>query len=458
MAQISYVKYSELFYEFRNLRFDAEFFREEFLEIEDILKKLNSKYLNDNFFTSLITDGDHGNPVYSNESNSIPYLKVDEITETGIKLPSSHNLDFEYFQKQSKKNHIEVNDVLITTVGTIGKVCVVNSYFNAVLSRDIGKIKLTENLNPYFLQSFLSSKYGKLQMDRISSGGLQKGLYISHIKQILVPLLSQSFQLKIEEMVKSAYEKQKQSKELYKEAENLLLKELNLLDFKPKHQLFFTEHSKEVENSKRIDADYFQPKYKEIIQKIEEYEGGFDLVENIVIFNEKNFIPENDKKYCYIPLSKVSNSGEIEVPEKEFGKNLPTRARRLLKTGDIILSSIEGSLETSALIDKEYNNFICSNGFYVFNSEKINSETLLILFKSKLMIELLQRASKGTILGGYTKEELKKIKIPLLSNQIQQQIADLVQESHKLRKESKQLLEDAKLKVEEEIEKEANKN
>jgi len=49
----------------------------------------------------------------------------------------------------------------------------------------------------------------------------------------------------------------------------------------------------------------------------------------------------------------------------------------------------------------------------------------------------------------------KNLKIPLIKPKIQKLIAEKIQESHKLRKESKELLETAKRKVEEEIEKKA---
>ena len=152
-------------------------------------------------------------------------------------------------------------------------------------------------------------------------------------------------------------------------------------------------------------------------------------------------------------LSNISSRGYVQDFQEEIGKNLPSRARRKINTGDVVISSIEGSLSSCALIEVEFNNFICSTGFFVINSEKINSETLLILFKSKIIQELLGRGSKGTILTAISKSELEKIKIPLIDSKIQKQIAEKIQESHRLRKESKGLLEEAKRKVEEEIEK-----
>jgi hypothetical protein len=36
-----------------------------------------------------------------------------------------------------------------------------------------------------------------------------------------------------------------------------------------------------VDQAGRYDAEYFQPKYDEMIEKIEQYQGGWDFVENI---------------------------------------------------------------------------------------------------------------------------------------------------------------------------------
>ena len=57
------------------------------------------------------------------------------------------------------------------------------------------------------------------------------------------------------------------------------------------------------------------------------------------------------------------------------------------------------------------------------------------------------------ILGGYDLNSFEQIKISLIKPEIQKQISAKIQLSYKLRKESKELLEESKRKVEEEIEK-----
>ncbi len=455
MPQISIIKKSDIQ---EASRFDAEFFKPEYLEIEEKLRKINNNLL-DNLITKL-TD------YHANGSYQILREHVDLLDKPDYAL-MIRTVDFETDNFENNVKYISENaynfldktklyggEIIINKIGNAGRVYFM-PYLNRKVSLGMNQFMMRANnkINNYFLYIFLISKFGKKIIERRISGAIPLSIDKQSVKNITIPILPQSFQLQIEKIVKSAYEKQTRSKQLYKEAKEALLKELDLLDYKPEHILSFETTKKEADEAQRFDAEYFQPKYEEIIKKIENYEGGFDIVGNVLNFNKKNFFPKENELYNYIPLSRVSNSGEIEIPEKEFGENLPTRARRKVKKGEIILSSISGSLETSAIIGEEHKNFIVSNGFYVFSSNKINSETLLILFKSQIIIKLLQRISKGAILGGYDLTAFEKFKIPIIKPQIQKQIAKKIYESHELRKESKELLEMAKRRVEEEIEK-----
>jgi len=444
MAQISIVRLKDIK---EAKRFDAEYFKPEYLKNEKIIMIHNWDFLSNLY----ILNSRYKQPVYDENSDikiiNSQYLREDkidyEIARSGI-------------NKLVPYEAVMINS---TGIGTLGRVNI-NYLKNIKISVDshINIIVTNEKVNPYYLTIFLQSKYGKNQIERnISGSSGQIEIYPRDFDKFKIPLLPQSFQLQIEKIVKEAYEKQSLSKKLYKEAEQILLEELDLLDFKPKHKLTFTTTKKEIEQAKRFDAEYFQPEYEEIIEKIKSYKGGWDFVGNIVNIKDKNFIPKKDKKYKYIALADISNQGYISSFSEDFGENLPTRARRKVNTGDVIVSSIEGSLNSCALVDEEFDNSICSTGFYVMNSEKINSETLLILIKSFVIQKLLKRGCKGTILTAIPKDELEKIIIPLISPQIQIQISQKIQESFKLRKEAKELLEKAKKMVEDEIKKVSKK-
>lgn len=154
-----------------------------------------------------------------------------------------------------------------------------------------------------------------------------------------------------------------------------------------------------------MDAEYYQPKYDEIIRTISQYPYGHDKIGNLYILRDKNFLPDNNTRYKYIELSDIGVNGEISGSTYEYGSNLPSRARRVVHTGDIIISSIEGSLQSCAIITEEYDGALCSTGFYVLSPRSINSETSLVLFKSSAIQALLKRACTGTILTAMNKDE-----------------------------------------------------
>ena len=80
-------------------------------------------------------------------------------------------------------------------------------------------------------------------------------------------------------------------------------------------------------------------------------------------------------------------------------------------------------------------------------------EVLLVLAKSVVFQWQLEKRCAGTILTAVPKESIKDIFIPILPKPTQQKIADLIRRSHEARKKAKELLEEAKRKVEELIEK-----
>lgn len=134
-----------------------------------------------------------------------------------------------------------------------------------------------------------------------------------------------------------------------------------------------------------------------------------------------------------------------------FG-DLPSRARQRISAGQVIASSIGGSLDRCALVTEEYDKALCSTGFHRFKSSAINPETMLLLFKSWPVQQLMKRGCSGTILCGILPGELAHVPLPLIRADVQRRIATKVRSSFALRAESKRLLDLAKHAVETAIE------
>lgn len=310
-------------------------------------------------------------------------------------------------------------------------------------------------VTPEYLTAFLNTKYGVIDIKRRARHSVnQSNVNLEEVKRIEIPLLCNQLQGKITLSFDKAFDLLQASESAFHQAQTVLLAELRLSDWQPKHQLTFVKNFSDTKSAERIDADYFQPKYDDIVNAIREYPGGWNTLGNLARLKDSNFNPDAETEYNYIELANIGSNGEITDCMVEQGEDLPTRARRKVAARDVIVSSIEGSLESIALITEEYDNALCSTGFHVVQSDVINSKVLLVLLKSSIGQLQLKKGCSGTILTAINKGEFSKIAIPKITKDKQAEIEQKVDESFNLRKRAKDLLEHAKRAVEIAIEQE----
>lgn len=326
----------------------------------------------------------------------------------------------------------------------------VNRVFASYLVRLIPD---TSIILPEYLTTFLNTKFGMADIKRRARQSInQTNVNPEEVKEIRIPILDMELQQEVAIRLQNANQKRIVAQSLYSSAESYLLECLGMQDFVANPDAYNIKTLKEsFLESGRIDAEYYLPKYEDYTKAVSAYAGGVAPLNEICMIQDDNYAPEAKQVYRYIELADIGKSGDIIGCLCEKGEDLPTRARRLVLTGDVIVSSIEGSLGSCALITEDYNHALCSTGFYVVRSSQINSETLLTLFKSEPIQQLLKKGCSGTILTGIGKQEFKQMPIPLIRPEVQAEIAQYIQRSFALRKEASQLLEEAKLSVEQAI-------
>jgi len=439
-----------------DFRYEAEFFSPKYLHNDRQLKNCATISL-----TEIATF--HNGAAYdSSELNSQGDLWVAKIGDVTNKRDyiSWDKVSLYHFAKL-KACYLEHKDILMTLTGDppdVGKVDLVFSPPIKKLSwnQRVARIRLKNNdsiCESLYLFAALSSKYCRDHIERWAKGIRQRNVGNPAVLSMPIPVFSPSFQKTIAYAVDYSFLLLQQSRKNFTQAQTLLLSELGLLDWQPKHALSFVRNYSDNQQAGRIDADYFQPKYDEIVKAIKAYKGGWDTLSNLLNIKDKNFSPVDNKEYRYIELANIGGNGEVTGHTIAEGQELPTRARRKVRKNDVIVSSIEGSLSSIALISEELDSALCSTGFYVVGSDKINSETLLVLLKSPVGQEQLKKGCSGTILTAINKDELGKVILPVVDKRIQSKIQQKVSESFNLRKQSKHLLECAKKAVEMAIEK-----
>ena len=304
-------------------------------------------------------------------------------------------------------------------------------------------------VTPEYLTAFLNTKYGIIDIKRRARHSInQSNVNLEEVKRIEIPLLCNQLQNGITLSFNKAVDSIQASEMVYNEAQTILLSELGLTDWQPKQQLTFVKTFSDTKRAERIDAGYFQSKYDGIVNAIKNYAGDWDTLENLALVKDTNFNPDAETEYQYIELANIGSSGEITGCMIEQGEDLPTRARRKVAAGDVIVSSIEGSLESIALITEEYDNALCSTGFHVVQSDVLNSKVLLVLLKSIVGQLQLKKGCSGTILTAINKEEFRNIAVPKIKAEKQAEIEQKVIESSNGRRHAKDLLEHAKRAVE----------
>jgi len=431
-------------------RYDSEFFQKKFINCERDLKGITYKRIFEKF---KVTDGEHGSVVF--QERGIKFLTAENIKKGYVDISKIRYVNQEV-DKRNARARVNIGDILISIKGTLGEIAIAEEWLlPANMNRDVAILKpIYKDPPSEYVALFLMSRYGNLQSIRGGSGGVQQMITLERLRMFIIPSFSEDFYYSISKLYKNSQQLRVLSQQSYTQAENYLLESIVINNFKPSKDPINIKNFKEsFLVTGRLDAEYYQKKYADYLRLIFNYSQSFEYLQKACNLKDTNFTPEDSTEYKYIELANIGNSGEITGCTTALGIDLPSRARRKVKSNDIIVSSIEGSLDCCALVTEDYNNAICSTGFYVINSKKINSETLLVLLKSEPMQNILKQSCSGTILTAINKTEFQNIPIPLIDKTKQELIKEKVSESFALKKTSERLLEKAKRAVELAIEK-----
>lgn len=431
-------------------RIDAEYYQPEYLQYSDSLNKLGLENLNN--LTSKIDVGFVSSMTSHFQEEGIPLLRTQNVHEFFADVENDVVYIDEEFHKKLKKSQIFPGYLLIARSGSIGNVSIVTDDFQVANSADIILIKVkSDKIVPEFLAAFLNSKYGKFQIERGSSGGLQGHINLFSLEKLNIPLFNFNIQGKIRSLVLQGLSTVKESKDLYLQAENLLLEKMGLKNVVFEDKISSIVNYSDVIVNNRIDPEYFQPKYQKLIEKIK---GQNARILGELVSMRKGFEPgseayEDDGK-LFIRVSSISKLGIEEKDQKYLSEELYQKMKKDYepKLGDILLT--KDATPGIAYVIKDPIEGIISGGILDLKvKENIESEYLALCISSIVGQWQAQRDAGGSIIAHWKPEQVRNMVIPVLPAEIQKQIADLVVKSHEARKKSKELLEQAKREVEE---------
>ena len=267
------------------------------------------------------------------DEECVRFIKTATVREGSIDFSNSALLPARVI---GERDIIPDDAVVITIIGAtpeiVGRVAIVRATDpKCVTNQNVAVVSTKGVCDPYFLTAYFQTKWGREQIWRHSRQTEQVNLNCREVERVLVPNLATAFQEAIGTLVRDAFAVADRSVVLYKEAQTILLSELGLTNWQPKHRLTFVRNYSNTQEARRIDADYFQPKYEEIEDTIKNYSAGYSFIGEEFKQNKSTFKIDDKNQYQYVEIGSVTVSNCEITPSEVIGAELPTSAKRVLK-------------------------------------------------------------------------------------------------------------------------------
>lgn len=447
---LSYIKKSNDIF-----RLDGFFFAKEFLDNENLLGKITTKSIQE-IGGELRSFGAYSlNNEVEYLSEGIPFIR-------GINMKKG-TVDFDnllYISDRANKllwkSEVKPHTILLSMSGTIGEVAIAQANWNYPINsnQDIAKISFSKNINPYFVFTFMLTKYGQSYLRREARGSVQQHVFLSQIEQFKIPLFSDTFQNSIRKIIHQTHTLLDNGRTLYLQAEQFLLHELGMTDFTPStEKVSVKSFSDSFGVSGRLDAEYYQTKYDTLFAKLSAVKTY--LLDDLVWIKKSIEPGSNEYLSKGIPFVRVSDLSKYGLSKPEIHlSRIPFAHMNLQPKKDTILLSKDGSVGIAYKVEKDLD--IVTSGAILHLELKTNQflpDYLTLVLNSLIVKMQAERDAGGSIIQHWKPSEIEKVVIPWLPIDMQEQISRKIQESFSLRKESKELLERAIEAVEMSIEK-----
>lgn len=171
---------------------------------------------------------------------------------------------------------------------------------------------------------------------------------------------------------------------------------------------------------------------------------------NICEINAENKNPAlafGDDEFIYIDISSVENgTGKIDFSNKIKGSDAPSRAKRAVKKGDILFSTVRPNLKAYGYVEREdCDCCIASTGFAVISAKTmvLSKYVYYMLYSEPVQTQLASMMGKGAY-PSVNQKDVSQIQIPLPPLSVQEAMVTALDNYHKIIDGSKQVVDNYK--------------
>ncbi len=393
---------------------------------------------------SSIHNGDRGKNYPGKKywiEEGIPFVNAGALGNSMIVDHQQLNYISEDRYKMLRAGFINKGDIFFCIRGSLGKCAISDIEIGAIASSlAIIRVILLSTEYVYFA---LRSSLGQMFINEHRNGSAQPNIPGKDLYNFLIPLPPLAEQKRIADKVS----------ELFKQVDII---EKNVAEYQDLEQAMRSKLLDLAMRGKLVEQDPSDEPASELLKKIQAEKAELVRVGKIkkskklpeITDDEKPFdipdswewvrlgellIPEVSKSptedFVYLDIASINNKINKIIDPKTINikkEKVPSRARMVVESGDILFSLVRPYLRNIAMVPKSSSNLVASTGFYVMKPYKmVNFKYLFYTMLSDYVVTgLTDRYMKGDNSPSIKKGDLQSYVVPLPPLAEQKRIAD----------------------------------
>lgn len=339
-----------------------------------------------------VRDGTHASPHYVN--SGFPLLTSKNISNGCINYNEVNYISEYDFHQINERSKVDVNDILMGMIGTIGNLALVQEKTNFAI-KNVALIKNTGSIDHRFLFQDLQTDYIERELSNNMDGGTQKFISLKKIRNLSITfptLLNEQDKIgNLFHFLDSTITLHEEKKQQLKCLKSALLQKMF------------------ANKNKSGDPDV---RFKGFDERWERH-----ILNDLAIFNPKGTLPTS---FEYVDLGSVI--GVEMISHKTISKfDAPSRAQRLAQVGDLFYQTVRPYQQNNYLFDNKDNAYVFSTG-YAQLRPLIDGYFLLCLVQTKSFVRKVMNACTGTSYPAINSQDLAQIGVNIPINSKEQRL------------------------------------
>lgn len=381
------------------------------------------------------------------------YVDTSKVLWTSLE---SHNL--------MRKSQVLPGDILLSIIGTLGVAARWTKSHECNSNQCIAKIRLKPNYDPGYVIAALNSPTMQILIHRDATGTVQKGLSLGGTRRLRLPIPDPKIQAYIGDKVRLAEKCREEANRLWDEAKQLLANTIGLPLSAEAYQSYNLNeiqsdnyqavsktpvicwvHQSIVDD--RLGAQFFHPRRENIILKLRDT-CELKKLSEVAVRVTKRISAEKAAHLGYVGLSEIdSANGFFEPIPMEKAETVGVSS--YFGSGDILFSKLRPYLNKVTICPDHIKEACGSTELLVYRAKRnVHPYYLFFILKSSLGLFQIIDLTTGSTLPRVDPEIIDDLLIPLLTEQIQEEIDRKVRKTFYLLHTARNLINQSQSDVE----------